>query len=54
MKNIKLEKTISFGKVEKNKLVEINMELSIKDNKIIFSASGNLWNNRHSDIEMGG
>jgi hypothetical protein len=58
-----MRKIISFGKVapiwqnNKNiKLNEITLELELKerDGKPVFTASGNLWDHRHRDIEMGG
>lgn len=56
------KKTINFGKVKYNpeqlmasNLVSLDLELQIKDNnQIVFTASGNVWNSRHTDCEMGG
>lgn len=55
----KYTKTFDFGKVayngkNKKNAVCLDITLKIKDNKPVFSASGEVWNSRHSDIEMGG
>lgn len=52
-------KTISFGKVAyngKSKSNEVTLEVTLKykNGKPVFTASGNLWNNRKTDIYMGG
>lgn len=54
-------KTISFGEVDYNnngkKTNEVTIEITLKYNTLgmpIFSASGNVWNSRKSDIYMGG
>ena len=56
-----MEKTLYFGKVDfyghgrKINTVDIEMELKEKDDgKIVFTASGNIWNSHHTDIVMGG
>lgn len=49
-----------FGKIDYNQtgikthLVTLEVSLKIKDKKPVFSASGNVWNTRHTDIVMGG
>lgn len=58
-----MRKIISFGKVapswQKNKNLkfnEITLELELKEinGKPVFTASGNLWDSIHRDIEIGG
>jgi hypothetical protein len=56
---MRTSKKITFGKVayngtRKTNLVELELSLNIKDGKPVFSASGNVWNNLHTDIYMGG
>lgn len=52
-------KTFNFGsvaytgKAKKNR-VSLEVTLEIKDEKATFSASGNVWNTRGTNIEMGG
>lgn len=49
-----------FGKIDYNNagrkthLVSLEMTLKVINNKPIFSATGEVWNSRHSDIVMGG
>ncbi len=53
-------KKYQFGKVDYNNngkkanLVEIEINLEFKDKKPVFTATGNVWNVRHTDIVMGG
>lgn len=53
-------KELYFGKVDYNNngkkdcLVTIEMSLTLKKDKLCFSACGNVWNNIQSDIYMGG
>lgn len=56
-----MKKVFEFGKIDLNNigkkvnLVTIEIKLINKENKgFCFSASGNVWNARHTDIEMGG
>ena len=56
-----MKKTISFGKIDLNgkgckiNYVTVEMELKHdKDNKPCFSASVDVWNSRHTDLEMFG
>lgn len=53
------KKTFDFGKVayngkNKKNLVRVDVELQIKDNKPVFTASGEVWQSNMRDIEMGG
>lgn len=52
-------KTFEFGKVAdsgtiKRNLVELDVTLKIEGKKIVFSASGSVWNHIHTDIIRGG
>jgi len=55
-----MEKTISFGKIDLNgkgrkiNEVTIEMKLEYKKGKPCFSASADVWNSRHTDVEMFG
>lgn len=56
-----MKKTISFGKIDLNgkgrKINEVTVEMNLnydKDNKPCFSASADVWNSRHTDVEMCG
>lgn len=55
-----MRKTFEFGKVDylnhnrKDCAVEVEVELREKDDKIVFSACGRVWNARHTDIYCGG
>lgn len=55
-----MKKTISFGKIDLNgrgrkiNEVTVEMKLEYKNGKPCFSASADVWNSRHTDIEMGG
>lgn len=56
-----MKKTISFGKIDFNgtgrKINEVTVEMELyydKDNKPCFSVCADVWNSRHTDIEMGG
>lgn len=55
-----MEKTISFGKVaytSTRKVNEVTVDVSLKQNEngqYIFSASGEIWNARKTDIVCGG
>jgi hypothetical protein len=60
MKTI-VSKTISLGKVDYNgtgrKINECSVEFELKcdkDNRMIFTASGSVWNLKHTDIICGG
>lgn len=53
-------KTISFGKIaynDKKRTNLVTVEITLKEDKNgrpVFSASANVWNNRKTDIYMGG
>ena len=54
-----MKRTFNFGKIaaygtRKINAVDITIELTEKDGKKVFSASGNVWNTRHTDIIRGG
>jgi len=55
-----MKKEFTFGKVAytgKNKSNLVTIEVELKEDKQgrpVFSACGNIWNDRKSDIEMGG
>ena len=55
-----MKKIFSFGKIdfnntgEKINLVTIEVELKERNGNPVFTASGNIWNSRKSDIIMGG
>lgn len=57
--NDEYKDTISFGKVaytgsRKSNEVKIDICLSIKNNKPVFTASAEVWQANHNDIYMGG
>ena len=55
-----MKRTFNFGKIDyyntgrKINAVEITIELREEDGKPVFSASGDVWNIKHTDIIMGG
>ena len=55
-----MKRTFKFGKIDyynigrKINAVEITIELIEKDGKPVFSACGDVWNIKHTDIIMGG
>lgn len=55
-----MRKTFELGKVDylnhnrKDCAVEVEIELREKDNKVVFSSYGRVWNARHTDIYCGG
>lgn len=57
-KYMNYKKSFNFGKVAyngKSKYNQVTLEVKLRvDNKVTFSASGEVWNRLHSDILMGG
>ena len=56
-----MKRTLNFGKHEYNgigrKINQITIEIELetkKDNKQVFTACGNVWNNLHTDLIAGG
>ena len=54
-----MKKTFNFGKIaaygnRKINLVTVEVELSEKDGHKVFTASGDVWNSKHTDIIRGG
>jgi len=54
-----MKKTISFGKIAYDgtrKINEVTIELQLKETPkgYVFTACGNVWNSRHTDIICGG
>lgn len=56
-----MQKTFTFGKIDLNNCgrrinaVDVTVCLEEKESgKLVFTASGNIWNSKHTDIEYGG